>query len=223
VVASSPIVIVTRPGNPYHLNSYADLAQPGLLIIHPDPKGSGAGQWALLAEYGSGLIEYGDRALARKQVEEIWGNVHLLAPSARGALTLFELGAGDVFITYEQDARLALARGVPLEILIPSGTILTQPVAVRVDDNLRPAERPLVESFLEFLRSEAGVSILQRYHWRLTEGQAQGYPTLIDPITVEDLGGWPQAYGDLVESLWESGIEPRLSLESGVTLLEGGD
>ena len=49
----TPMVIVVRPGNPTGISGFADLAQPGLRLLHADPRTSGAGEWALLAEYGS--------------------------------------------------------------------------------------------------------------------------------------------------------------------------
>jgi sulfate transport system substrate-binding protein len=113
-VCYTPMVIVTRPGNPAGVADFSDLAQPGLRLLHPDPHSSGAGQWALLAEYGSTLLETDSQEQAQRRLESIWRNVRLLTPSARTTLTVFELGAGDAFITYEQDARLALERGVPL-------------------------------------------------------------------------------------------------------------
>jgi len=60
VVGCTPMVIVTRPGNPANITEFADLAQPGLQLLHADPHSSGAGEWAVLAEYGSALLD-GDR------------------------------------------------------------------------------------------------------------------------------------------------------------------
>jgi hypothetical protein len=37
---------------------------------------------------------------------------------------------------------------------------------------------------------------------------------------VEDLGGWSQAYPELVERLWQEEIEPRLELEPAIELIE---
>ncbi|MDH7485831.1 MAG: substrate-binding domain-containing protein [Anaerolineae bacterium] len=55
IITRSPLVIVVRPGNPLGIKDWADLARPGLKLIHPDPRTSGGAQWALLAEYGSAL------------------------------------------------------------------------------------------------------------------------------------------------------------------------
>ena len=102
----APMVIVTRPGNPAGISGFADLAQPGLQLLHADPRSSSAGEWAVLAEYGSVFLESNDRAAAVEQIEAIWRNLRLLGPSARATRTLFELGACDAFVTYEHDALL---------------------------------------------------------------------------------------------------------------------
>jgi ABC-type sulfate transport system substrate-binding protein len=222
IVGFTPMVIVTHPGNPADIASFADLARPGLRLLHADPRSSGAGQWAVLAEYGSALIESGDRAAAQEQAQAIWRNVRLLAPSARAAMTLFELGTGDALLTYEQDARLAQERGVQLEIVIPARTIVAQHVAVVVDDNVTPAERDAAEGLIRYLQSQAGQEILNRYYLRSPGTIPSLSPTLVQPFTVEELGGWPQAYADLIDTLWQKEIEPRLDLEPAPRLLDAG-
>jgi ABC-type sulfate transport system substrate-binding protein len=214
VISSTPMVIVTRAGNPAGIADFADLAQPGLRLLHADPRSSGAGDWAVLAEYGSALLETGDQKVAAEQLKAISSNVRLVAPSARATLTLFELGAGDAMVTYEQDARLALARGVPLEIVIPQRTILARHVAVLVDANLTPPERPVARAFISYLLSEAGQRAFSRYHLRPAQLEGTDFPALNQPFSVDELGGWSRAYSELVEDLWQTQVEPRLELEA---------
>ena len=220
IIGCTPIIIITRPGNPKNIDSFSDLSQSGLDIIHANPDDSGVGQWALLAEYGSILLEYQDRQLAKQQTLEIWQNVRVLAPSARAALTLFELGTADVLVTYEQDARLAKNRGVPLEIVFPEATALAQPVAVIVDDNVGWTERDAAEAFLEFLGSDSGRQILTSYFLYESEPICQSVSGSSEIFTVEDMGGWQQVHLDLVRNLWLPEIEPFLNLEITPTLLE---
>lgn len=223
-VSHTAMVIVTRPGNPYAVTDFSDLAQPGLQLLHADPRTSGAGQWAVLAEYGSVLPGKDSQATqAEAQLQAIWQNVRLLADSARAAMTLFELGAGDAFVTYEHDARLAQERGASLEIVVPPRTIVAQHVAVIVDDNVRPGERPTAQAFLDYLLSEAGQQILTRYHLRPADPEKDRLPEVSQPFTIDDLGGWSQAYTQVVERLWQTQIEPRLTLEPTPRLLESGE
>jgi ABC-type sulfate transport system substrate-binding protein len=219
MIGATPIVIVTRSGNPLNLVDWIDLTRPGVSLIHADPDSSGVGEWAILAEYGSAYLESGDPEIAQAQLRGIWNNVRLLAPSARSALTLFELGAGDALLTYEQDARLALARGVSLDIVIPSRTIIAQPVAVLVDGNIKSSERAVAEAFMDFLMGPEGQNIFNQYHLRPLLLNAPGFSTLDQPFTEEDLGGWTQAYTELVEQLWQTQIEPHLDLEPVPALL----
>ncbi len=218
-ISYSPMVIVTRPGNPAEIADFGDLAQPGLRLLHADPRSSGAGAWGILAEYGDALLESGDVAVAEEQLKATWRNVCLLGSSARSAMTLFELGACDALVTYEQDARLAQERGVPLEILLPPRTIIANHVAVVVDKNVTRSERPAAQAFIDYLLSDAGQQAFVRYQLRPANLESDAFPPLMDSFTVDDLGGWPRVYPELVESLWQTEIEPRLDLEAAPLLL----
>jgi sulfate transport system substrate-binding protein len=219
----TPMVIVTRAGNPAGISDFADLAQPGLHLLHADPRSSSAGQWVVLAEYGSAFLESNDRDAAVNQLEAIWRNLRLLGPSARATLTLFELGACDAFVTYEHGALLAQERGIPLEVVVPPRTILASHVAVIVDDNVTSAERPVVQAFVDYLLSDAGQQVLRRYHVRPAEADNNLVPKLDQAFTVEDLGGWTQAYTRLVEGLWQKEVESRLDPEPAPRLLDTGE
>jgi sulfate transport system substrate-binding protein len=229
VVGCTPMIIVTRSGNPAGISEFADLAQPGLELLHADPRSSGAGEWAVLAEYGSALSETGDPVQAKAQLKAIWDNVKLLAPSARAALTLFELGAGDALVTYEQDARLAQLRDVDVEIVVPPTTIVAQHVAVIVDDNVTAAERPVAQTFIDYLSSDAGRAVLDRYYLRPASCQSDQFPKLERPFTAEELAGWqaadPSQEGgvNVIEEIWQVEIAPRLELQSDSGLWSEGD
>ena len=223
VFGYTPMVIVTRPGNPANISEFADLAQPGLQLLHADPRSSSAGQWVVLAEYGSAFLESNDQAAGVMQLKAIWRNLRLLGPSARATLTLFELGACDAFVTYEHDALLAQERGIPLEVVVPPRTILARHMAVIVDDNVTSVERPVVQAFIDYLLSDAGQRILRRYHVRPMELDSNGFPKLDQAYWVEDLGGWTQAYTRLVEALWQEEVEPRLDPEPAARLLGTGE
>lgn len=210
IIGYTPMVIVTRPGNPADIKGFADLAQPGVRLLHAEPGQSGAGDWAILAEYGSSYLDGGDRATAEAQLKAIWNNVKLLGSSARATLTLFELGTGDALVTYEQDALLALDRGVPLEIVMPAHTIIAQHTAVVVSANTSSREKAAAEDFVHYLVSEKGQRMLAQYHMRPAGIDTGSFTKIIEPFTVEDLGGWPQAHHDLIEGLWQRQIAPEL-------------
>lgn len=219
VVSSTPMVIVTRPGNPWGIKDYADLVQEGLNLVHADPRTSGAGDWALLAEYGSELRRSNDPAIAEENLKAIWNNVKLMGASARAALTLFELGAGDALVTYEQDALLAQARGVPLEIVIPEYTIIAEHVVVLVEKNLIAEEQTVAEALVDFLLSENGQQAFIQYHLRPAVYEDRIFPQVENPFFAADLGGWSKIYPQVMEKVWQTQIQPRLKLEETINLL----
>ncbi len=223
LIASTPLVILTRPGNPTGIADFADLAQPGIQLLHADPSSSGAGEWAVLAEYGSAYLETGGHDTAETQLKNIWQNVRLVGSSARATLTLFELGDGDALVTYEQDALLARERGVPLEILIPPRTILARHYAVIVDDNVTSDERLAADAFIDFLLSAEGQQIFSQYYLRPATFESNTFSQLRYSFTEEDLGGWAHAYDALIENLWKTEIAPHLKLEPASTFLGTGE
>ena len=221
--ASTSLVIVARPGNPAGFSDFSDLAQPGVRLLHADPRSSGVGEWAVLAEYGSAYLEKGDQDSAKTQLKDIWKNVRLLGDSARATLTLFELGVGDALVTYEQDALLAQERGVPIKIISPKRTILTRHYAVIIDDQITPTDQLAADAFLDFLLSDNGQRILSKYYLRPVASEMDMAQPGQKTFTEDDLGGWAWAYDALIENFWEKEVVPDLKLESASTLLESGE
>jgi sulfate transport system substrate-binding protein len=213
VISRSPLAIAVRPGNPLGIEDWADLARPGVDVVHPDPRTSGGAQWALLAEYGSALLhtKKGRQETAEEQLRSIWANVVDNPTSAREALKQFVFGVGDALATYEQDALLAQARGAALEVVIPHSTIMSEHVVVIVDRNVKPWEQKVVEAFVNFLWSEAVQETFTRYYFRAVTDEAlnQAVPEFREvehPFTVHDLGGWGYAYPEIIHRLWEEQI-----------------
>ncbi|KPL06812.1 hypothetical protein AMJ86_07120 [bacterium SM23_57] len=223
LVASTPMVILTRPGNPAGILDYADLVQPGIQLLHADPSSSGAGEWVVLAEYGSAYLKTGDPDTAEAQLKNIWRNVCLMGSSARTTLTLFELGAGDALITYEQDAYFAQQRGIPMEIIHPQSTILARHFAVMVDKNVSVVERPVAEAFMAYIQSDEGQQIFKQYYFRPSTIQSDHLPALDQTFTEEDLGGWTNAYDILIEKTWKTEIKPGLQMEPVTAYLGRGE
>jgi ABC-type sulfate transport system substrate-binding protein len=106
--------------------------------------------------------------------------------------------------------------------VVPSRTVIAQHVAVVVDDNVSTIERPLIDAFMHYLQNDAQASF-SRYYLRAPTLNSDSFPSLVEPFTVDDLGGWSKVYVMLVESLWQSEIEPHLQLEPVPTLLDRGN
>jgi sulfate/thiosulfate-binding protein len=216
VITRSPLVIAVRPGNPLGIADWADLARPGMRLLHCDPCTSGGAQWALLAEYGSALLDEGNgnAEAAQEQLQGIWANVIATAPSCRETLKEFLFGEGDALVTYEQDALLAQSRGADLEIVIPRCTIMSEHVVVIVDQNVKPWEREVVEAFVDFLWSNKAQKIFTNYYFRAVTDEALNeavaeFHEIEQPFTVRDLGGWGQAYPEIINGIWREQISEQ--------------
>jgi sulfate transport system substrate-binding protein len=194
------------------IKDWADLTDPGVELIHPDPRTSGGAQWALLAEYGSSmLLKSGTKEAACEQLRGIWANVIATPPSSREALRQFVFGTGDALVTYEQDVLLAQARGVTLEVVAPHSTFVSEHAAVIVDRNVQPWEREVVEAFVDFLWSEEAQRAFTRYYFRAVTDEVPNeavseFHAIERPFTVQDLGGWGRAYPDIIQGVWAEQI-----------------
>ena len=213
IVNRTPIILIVRQGNPKGLSSFQDLRRPGVGIVHPDPQTSGGALWALLAEYGAfALPEGGSPEAAHAGMIDLWKNVIILGSSARAARTQFEMGFGDVLITYEQEAVKDLSRGrFRHEVAVPAWTIYSEHPAVAIDRNITPEKAPLVRAFLDFLWTEEAQRIFVQYGFRsVTDDRLDAenpyFSKVSFPFTVEALGGWQRAYPEIVEGFWRKRI-----------------
>ncbi len=201
IVNKTPFVILVRKGNPKGIHDFADLAKPGVKLIHPDPVSSGGAQWSILAIYGSELVKSekqsgeADRARALQMLQAVWHNVISTPGSAREARTQFESGYGDALITYELDALLMKQSNAKAdaEIIIPEATIFSEHPAVVVDRNVSAADKPVVDSST----SEA----LNQENKELA--------TIKYPFTVDYFHGWDKAYPEIIEGVFRDQVQKR--------------
>ncbi|HEX8188601.1 MAG TPA: sulfate ABC transporter substrate-binding protein [Pyrinomonadaceae bacterium] len=221
VVNRTPFVILVRRGNPKGFRDFADLAKPGVKLIHPDPDGSGGAQWSILAIYGSELkksqAEAGaaDRARALGLLKSVWKNVISTPGSAREARTQFETGYGDALITYELEGLLMRQADAPFEIVVPRSTILSEHPAVLIDRNVTEDERPLLDAFMKYLWGEEAQRAFVKYHFRAVTDEAfndanREFARIELPFTVTDLfGGWERAYPEVIDGVWRKQVRQK--------------
>ncbi|MGF1624868.1 MAG: sulfate ABC transporter substrate-binding protein [Alphaproteobacteria bacterium] len=209
---TSTIVFLVRDGNPKGIADWHDLIADGVEVITPNPKTSGGARWNYLAAwaYASNAFD-GDEAQVREFVAEIYRHVPVLDTAARGSTTTFvQRGIGDVFLSWENEAFLALEELGPdqFEIIVPSITILAEPPVTLVDGNADAhGTREVAQAYLEFLYSPVGQAIAAKHYYRPSE------PASVDPadlerfpevtlISIDDplFGGWataqPAHFGD---------------------------
>ena len=200
---TSTMVFLVRKGNPKSITDWSDLIKPGVSVITPNPKTSGGARWNYLAAWGYALRHnQGDDVKAREFVTKLYRNVPVLDSGARGSTTTFvQRGIGDVLITWENEAFLAmekLGRGT-VEMVVPSLSILCEPPVTVVDKVVdKHGTRDVAEAYLAYLYTEGGQKLGAKYHYRPTmkvvaDEYGDKFPE-IDLLTIDEVfGGWHKA------------------------------
>ncbi|MES2887598.1 MAG: sulfate ABC transporter substrate-binding protein [Pseudomonadota bacterium] len=200
---SSTIVFLVRKGNPKGLKNWDDIAKPGIGVVTANPKTSGGARWAYLAAYGFALKQPGgDDAKAKDFVQKVFTNVPVLDSGARGSTVTFaERGIGDVLLTWENEAALALKEfgGDKFDVVYPSVSVLAEPSVSVVDKVVtKRGTREVAQAYLEYLYSPEGQEIAGRNYYRPTDPAvaakyAKQFPKL-SLFTIDDtFGGWAKA------------------------------
>jgi sulfate transport system substrate-binding protein len=200
---TSTYVFLVRKGNPWHVKDWSDLVKPGIQVITPNPKTSGGARWAYLAALAYALKAPGGNAeKAKAFVAALFKHVPVLDTGARGSTTTFvQRGIGDVQLTWENEAHLALKEygGDKLQIVYPSNSILAEPSVALVDKNAdRHGTRKVAEAYLQFLYSKDAQEIEARNFYRprdpaILAAHAADFPK-IPLYTIDDVfGGWQKA------------------------------
>lgn len=214
IVNRTPMVIVVRQGNPKRIRDFSDLAKPGVRVIHCDPTSSGAGQWSLLAIYGSELVKTekrngrSDHQAAQVLLRQLWKNVVATPESARAARTQFERNEGDALITYEMEALQMKEKKQAIEIVTPPATILCEHPVVVVDHLLTPSKYALIELFVRTLWDRPAQQAWTRAGFRSMQEDLNGNFARIEmPFKAADLGGWEKIDKEILEGVWKQTIQ----------------
>jgi sulfate transport system substrate-binding protein len=197
---TSTIVLLVRKGNPKAIKDWDDLIKPGVAVITPNPKTSGGARWNYLAAWGYALKHNkNEQTKAQEFVSKLYANVPVLDSGARGSTTTFtERGIGDVLITWENEAFLALKElgADKYEIVVPTLSILAEPPVTVVDKNVdKHGTRKVAEAYLQYLYSPEGQEIAAKNFYRPTDEKiarkyAKQFPKL-SLITIDEVfGGW---------------------------------
>ncbi len=208
------MVMIVRESNPLGIADFSDLKNPEVKTILPDPICSGAGQWALLALYCSGLDEQGDTLAALGQVEEIFKNVSWQPASAQEAVRQFNEGNGDVLIAYESNLLGNKIRNqIPGELVYPSCSIISEHIVLPIPKNITAKQRDLVDSFIRFLWSMESQQILAAYNFISVDSMSNAQPEsdlFRETYTLSSLGGPKQVKSSIVDKLTKALINPIL-------------
>lgn len=200
---TSTIVFLVRKGNPKGIKNWDDLAKPGVSVITPNPKTSGGARYNYLAVWAFGEKTYGNKEAAKDFVKKLYKNVPVLDSGARGSTTSFiQRKLGDVLITWENEAFLALKEYGPAEyeIVVPPTSIKAEtPVAVVDKVVKKNGTQDLAEAYLQYLYSPVGQKLVAKHFYRPSQPEhadpedLKRFPALELFTVGEKFGGWAQA------------------------------
>ncbi|MFD0926461.1 sulfate ABC transporter substrate-binding protein [Williamsia deligens] len=188
----SVVSIVVRKGNPKGIKTWDDLLKPGVQVITPDPRSSGSAKWNLLAPYAAASNGGANKQAGIDFVTKlVTDHVKARPGSGRDASDLFLQGAGDVLISYENEAINLQRQGKDIEFIDPPTTFkIENPVAVVKGSNETQAK-----AFVDYVTSPAGQKLWAEAGFRpvdttVASQTAGDFPSLGKVWTISDLGGW---------------------------------
>jgi sulfate/thiosulfate-binding protein len=199
---TSTIVFLVRKGNPWKIKDWSDLVKPGIQVVTPNPKTSGGARWAYLAAWAyAEKAPGGNPEKAKAFVGNLYHHVPVLDSGARGStITFTKRGIGDVLLSWENEAQLALKEAPgQYDVIYPSRSILAEPPVALVDKNVdRHKTRAVAEAFLNYLYTPEAQLIEAKDFYRprdpVAAAKYKGQFPNIPLATVEsDFGGWDKA------------------------------
>ncbi len=198
---TSTILFLVRKGNPKHIHDWADLTQPGLQVIAPNPKTSGGARYDFLAAYGYAFNKTHNDKFAHDYVRALYKNVPVLDSGSRGATVTFaQRGIGDVLLCWENEAYLAKKEfgNDKFDIVVPSISILAEPPVAVVDKvAAQHGNIAVATAYLKYLYSPVGQTIAAENFYRPRNAAiAKKYAAQFVKVPMLDIsffGGWTRA------------------------------
>lgn len=197
---TSTMVFLVRKGNPKGIKDWDDLVKPGVQVITPNPKTSGGARYNYLAAWAFAEKKYGSKEAAKDFVKKLYKNVPVLDSGARGSSTTFiQRGIGDVLITWENEAFLALKElgdGKVEEIVPPFSIKAETPVALIDKVAKKNGNEDLAKAYLEYLFTPVGQKLAAKHFYRPYQPEhadpadIKRFPKLELFTVDEKFGGW---------------------------------
>lgn len=199
---TSTIVFLVKKGNPKSIKDWGDLIKDGVEVITPNPKTSGGARWNYLAAYGYALKKNnGDEGKAAEYMKQLFAHVPVLDTGARGSTTTFvQRGIGDVLLTWENEAYLAINElgKDKFDIVVPSSSVLAEPPVAVVQKNAeKKGTAAVAKAYLTYLYSPQAQELAATHFYRpqdkkILEKYKNRFPK-ISMMTIADFGGWKTA------------------------------
>lgn len=197
---SSVIVFLVRKGNPKGVRDWDDIATGNLTIVLPDVKTSGFAKYNFLAAWAYFARKFANeekkilsalRDMPRKVLRRRTG-------SRGSSFDFLQGGIGDVLITFESEALLALSEfDDKFQIVYPSVSLLVPlPVAIVEGNAIPEGKGDLANAYVNFLFSPKGQAVAAKHFFRPTFPQYARTSDLskipkVDYVTLQDaFGDW---------------------------------
>lgn len=199
---TSTIVFLVRKGNPKGIKNWDDLVKEGVSVITPNPKTSGGARYNYLAAWAFAEKNLGGKEAAKDFVKKLYKNVPVLDSGARGSTTTFiQRGIGDVLITWENEAFLALKElgdGQVDEVVPPFSIKAETPVALIDKVVKKNGNEDLAKAYLDYLFSPVGQKLAAKHFYRPYQPEhanpedIKRFPKLELFTVNEKFGSWAQ-------------------------------
>lgn len=199
---TSTIVFLVKKGNPKGIKDWGDLIKDGVEVITPNPKTSGGARWNYLAAYGYATKKFaGDDAKIMDYMKQLFAHVPVLDAGARGSTTTFvQRGIGDVLLTWENEAYLAVNElgKDKFDIVVPPSSILAEPPVAVVQKNAKKkGTAEAAKEYLSYLYSPEAQELAAKHYYRPQDKKVAAAHKAIFPAismtTIKDFGGWKVA------------------------------
>lgn len=216
MLTDSVVAIAVRKGNPKHIESWADLAKPGVVVDLPNPATSGGAKWDINAIYYA-AERHGGAAAAKDLLANIVKNVKVLDKSGEASMTTFVNGTGDAAVSYENEILESSDNLQKFDEVLPNSTMLIENPVALVDKNVdKHGNRKVVEAFIDWLEGSQAQQIFESAGFRpvlpsLQQSAAAKFKTPEDLFTVKELGGWSTINQQLYSTsgLWNQVLEAK--------------
>ncbi len=209
---TSAIVFLVRSDSKKEVLDWNNLTDQGIEVMIANPEISGGGMWSFLAAWAYAQ-QIGSERIALDFMKKLYKNVLIMYDDSRETVTNFvENGQGDVLVTWESEAYLALeAYPDDYKMITPSVSVLGQPVAAVVNHVAEKNDNTdIAKEYLEYLYSDEGQRLAGEHFFRPAEAKIlQEFSNQFDMDmslrTIEDLGGWEQVWNDCFaqDGIWE--------------------
>lgn len=202
----SVVTIIRRKGDKKTANikTWDDLLAKGIEVVTPNPFSSGSAKWNLLAPYAEKSQGGKNEKAGLDYLDKLIGDHIKVQPkSGREATETFLQGAGDVLLSYENEA-LFIERGADgkdIEHVTPPTTFkIENPVAVLED----APNKAKAQAFADFLYTPEAQKLWAEAGFRpvdetVAKQFASDFARPEKLWTIADLGGWKTVNDELFD------------------------